>query len=145
MTSSMHPRSGSLIRAREHRFYLENVMLAQKNGSCNHFSRILRFAPPTASPHAGTGLGDRPRVPVGITRHIRTEAVLVDALGDDRPARDSMREVRVEVVNEQPRNMRGTPGGPGESALLGLEHHQRAVADMELDPRAVVIGLRDRA
>src|SRR6516225_5100252 len=129
-------------------------MLAYEITLCKLFGVIapfLAFALAGAGPSAlaGPGLRDGPGVAVGIPRHICAVSVLVYPLDDDRAPRERVREVRVEIVNEQPRNVGSAAVAAAavrrRVARLRPENHQRAVPDMELDPAAGIIAVGDRA
>ncbi len=65
----------------------------------------------------------------------------MDLLDDDRPAALGAGEVRLEVIDVDPRHMRTRAFGP---LAIELEDVEYGVADPELDPRVAVLTFRER-
>ena len=87
--------------------------------------------------HRGPGLGERPAVALEILGDVRAVSVLMDRLHDRRAGARRLREVRVEIVDVDPRHVRD--GCAFLALALEPEDEQRGVPDMELDPRHVGI------
>src|SRR4029077_14605160 len=86
-------------------------------------------------------LRERPAAPVDVLGSVRAVSGLMDAAVDLRPGRLGAGEMRVEVVDVHPRLVRGRLGG---GRAVELEHHERAVAPPELDPRGAVLVVGKR-
>src|SRR5258705_8125646 len=69
-------------------------------------------------------------------------AMLVDRLDDLRAGRARTGEVGIEIIDEDPRNVRD--GHWLGTAVLRLEHHQRAMPDPELQPGALGVDVAPR-
>src|SRR5579859_935681 len=121
---------------------------------------LSRAAAPGSSPHGRARLDERPAAPLWVLGFVGAVAVLADRLDDLRPGGLGPCEVGIQVVDVDPRDVRGrsVAGAPvavvlpdAASARTGPEDHQRAVPDAELQPRGpgngivgILAGLRDR-
>src|SRR5260370_41935733 len=87
---------------------------------CGQAAALLRVLP-----HRRARLGERPAVPLEVLCLVGAVTVLVDRLDDLRARRARTGDVGIEIIHEDPRDVRDPPWLG--TAILRLEHHYRAV------------------